>query len=311
MPIRRRVFHGNQASENVSLQPHIYGADNETKYGFEPQFVQIRSNNKGIIWLDYKDRDQPNRTNLGNFRISQQLMVSNLKRIALEHFSIQWNMGQVNDGNNTITFYSTASAANHTVTVVNGFYDPINLTGFATAIQTALNTATGASGLTWTVTPRVNNVPIIDFSTAGGSFHFNGGLMYQFGRSLINLPRETANTTTKTAGWVNMMWTRYVIVKSEGLMRTKRIQNASSGFDSSSWVEFIWPTREEQSRPNTHTVTVVHRSYINMHGNIVANLDFTLEDEFGRDVGFLFQSPIRSDVNDDNGDYITVWSAEL
>lgn len=299
---------GQRITKDVNLSPHIYGSDLENTIGYSPQFMSIRSNNRNIIWVDSRDRENPTQTNMGEFIISRQLTSSNIKRLMLAFISFEWNVPNVNIGNNTITFFSTTSATTHTVTVAEGFYDHVNLIPFATAIQTALNTATGASGLTWTVTPRANDIPIIDFSTAGGSFHFTGGSMYDYGRSLINLPNTTTSTTTKSAGWINMMWTRYLIIRSSALTRTKSILNSSSSFDPSDFLEFVVVPRERQSIPNTFQVIVQIEGAINMVGNTMSAIDFAVEDEYGRNVGYLFESP---NPEQSNGDFIQVFVGEL
>lgn len=302
MTLRNKAFSAGTTSVNTFLPTQVYEEQNEKWVGMMPQYVSIRSTPKNSIFLDSKDRVLTSQT-IGCFTIDPSLSDQAIKRIQLNFLQIQWNIPNVNLGNNEITFFSTASGINHTVTVPVGFYDHADLATFATAIETALNTVTGASGLTWTVAPEALQRRLINFSTVGGTFHFvdtgSRGSMSRFGRSLINLPTTLTNTAAKAAGPVNMCWTRSIFILSNTLTRTSSIRSVGSGIDNTNVLDSLLIPRELQSKPGTIQVDLSEGPIITFIMNNVSNIDIELQDEYNRPYGQGFIENPTGDSTDD------------
>lgn len=152
-------------------------------------------------------------------------------KISCNSMSLQFFSPNINPRNNTITFFSSASAALHTVIVPEGFYSVPNM---ILAVQTALNTATGASGLTWTIALRNPNIPgIYDITTAGGNFRFDLNCsMVVRGQQLINLPIDQTLNAAKILGYASGFYTKYIDISSNQITKYQKHESKSTGFNN-------------------------------------------------------------------------------
>lgn len=211
----------------VSLAP--VSDEQQTDENLEPPFVRVRTGNESFVFADSEIRDAPSDLfNVDDFTLgggNHQFYVRKIKRLSIDGIQFALCTPNVNIRNNTITFFSTTSGTNHTVVVPEGLYP--SAPALATALQTALNTATGASGLTWTITVNPINACQYTLSVAGGTYHFIlSSPMIMFGRYLYNLPQDQANTASKTMGGVFGLYSRYVDIISNAL--TEYTKNPSS-----------------------------------------------------------------------------------
>jgi hypothetical protein len=222
------------AAQPVSIAP--ISDEQQTDENLEPPFVRIRDGNESFIYADSEERDDltsPNDYVLGGGRY--QFQARKLKRIALDSLQIALCTPNINARNNTLIFFSTSSASLHSVTLQEGFWTTIPQG--ALVLQTALNSATGASGLTFTVnwidpgvTPGASGQQI-NISAAGGAFLFPvipPSTTMTRGRYLFNLPRLTAPVVQATAGAVYLMYSRYFDIVSQAFTEYTKNPNSSN-----------------------------------------------------------------------------------
>lgn len=222
LPERRNPF----GSQTVSLAP--VSDEQQTDENLEPPFVRIRGGNSSFIFADSEIRSAapgvppalaPDLFNVTDFTLGggdHQFYARKIKRLSVEGIQIANCVPNVNERNNVITFFSSSSGTNHTVTVPEGLYT--TAATLVAALVTALNTATGASGLTWTATVNPINDCQWTLSVVGGTYHFVlTSPMILNGRYLYNLPIDQANTASKTFGAVYGLYTRYIDVVSTAL----------------------------------------------------------------------------------------------
>lgn len=266
----------------------------------EPQYVRKRHGNNSYLYLDTGDRNLKLETaNRFNFGAKNDLFSRKIKRFAVDFVKIDYNSPNLNLYNNQVTFFSTTSGMNHTVTVPEGFY---TYTSFATALQTALNTATGASGLTWTITTASNGELQYTLSVVGGTYHFIVdpilSPMVTNGIHLVNLPRDQANTASKTAGSVNMYYTRYIDILSFSLLQYDKNPSNSSRFGSNNLLLRIFI--RDPTIPETLDFSINNIRWVNFDiSQSLTAVDFFIVDEFGNPLYIPFLStgsPQNSDM---------------
>lgn len=212
--------------QQVSLAP--VSDEQQTDENLEPPFVRVRSGNECFIFADSEVREAPanvpqalapdlfNATSFSLGGGNHQFYARKLKRLAVAGIQIANCVPNVNPRNNSVSFFSTASGLTHTVVIPEGQYT--TRATLTAALQAALNTATGASGLTWTITANPLNACQYTLATAGGDFHFIlTSPMVLYGRYLFNLPQDQANTNVKTMGAVYGLYTRYIDIISAAM----------------------------------------------------------------------------------------------
>lgn len=210
----------------VSLAP--ISDEQQNDENLEPPFVRLRAGNECFIFADSEVREAalgvpqalaPDLFNATIFNLgggNHQFYARKIKRLAVTGLQIANCVPNVNSRNNTVTFFSTTSGITHTVTVPEGMY--LTRATLTAALATALNTATGASGLTWTITANPLNGCQYTLATAGGNYHFVlTSPMILYGRYLFNLPQEQANSNSKTMGAVYGLYTRYIDIISSAV----------------------------------------------------------------------------------------------
>lgn len=219
LPERTNPFH----PQLVSLAP--ISDEQQNDENLEPPFVRVRSGNESFLFADSEVRDAavgvpqalaPDLFNVTDFTLgggNHQFYARKLKRLSVPGAQIANCVPNINPRNNSVSFFSSASGLTHTVTIPEGQYT--NRATLTAALQAALNTATGASGLTWTITVNPLNACQFTLATAGGNYRFVlTSPMILYGRYLFNLPQEQALTNSKTMGAVYGMYTRYIDVIS-------------------------------------------------------------------------------------------------
>jgi hypothetical protein len=222
LPERNTPFH----PQLVSLAPN--SDEQQTDENLEPPFVRVRSGNECFIFADSEVRETPLGTpqslapdlfNATSFSLgggNHQFYARKLKRLSVSGIQIANCVPNVNPRNNAVSFFSSASGLTHTVSIPEGQY--ATRATLTAALQTALNTATGASGLTWTITVNPLNSCQYTLATAGGNYRFVlTSPMVLYGRYLFNLPQEQALSNSKTMGAVYGLYTRYIDVISASM----------------------------------------------------------------------------------------------
>lgn len=210
----------------VSLAP--ISDEQQTDENLEPPFVRIRAGNQSFIFADSEVREAPlgvpqslapDLFNVDGFSLgggNHQFYARKLKRLFVSGVQIANCVPNINPRNNSVTFFSSASGLSHTVVVPEGQYT--TRATITAALQTALNTATGASGLTWTLTANPLNSCQYTLATAGGNYRFDlASPMVLYGRYLYNLPQDQTLTNSKTMGAVYGLYTRHIDIISASM----------------------------------------------------------------------------------------------
>jgi len=221
----------------VSLAPISDNQQNDEN--LEPPFIRIRRGNECFIFVDSEVRQgsdgvpqalTPDLFNATDFALgggSHQFYARKIKRLNVGGFQFAACSPNVNPRNNVLTFFSTTSGANHTVVVREGLY--VTAATLVAALVGALNTATGASGLTWSALVNPVNACQWTLSVVGGTYHFVlTSLMILYGRYLYNLPQEQANTASKTFGAVFGLYSRHIDVVSLALTEYSKNPTSSN-----------------------------------------------------------------------------------
>jgi hypothetical protein len=214
------------AAQPVSLAP--ISDEQQTDRNLEPPFVRIRDGNESFVYADSEARDDLTSQNeyiLGGG--DRQFYARKLQRIALDGMQVAMSTPNINVRNNVLILHSATTNADYTVTIPEGLYPSVSTA--AAALQTALNTVSGASLLTFTVTANALNPLQLLISAAGGSFHFEpNSPMITRGRYLFNLPAETVDTPSKTAGAAYLMYSRYFDIVSNSFTEHTKNPNTSN-----------------------------------------------------------------------------------
>lgn len=101
-----------------------------------------------ILYIDSDERTS-GPTNNAIYR-SSEIMREEVSRIAVNKVHLRYNIPTININNSIVTFASSASGLDHSVSLQEGYYDPATL---MTELQTKLNSVSGASLMTFTISP--------------------------------------------------------------------------------------------------------------------------------------------------------------
>lgn len=246
----------------------------------EPQHVRIRSNNNALLYLDSADRidQQP----FNDFSLNKATVLSRkIKRFALDGAQFMWSIPNVNEKNNVITFFSTTSLLNHSVTVPQGFYD---FTTIQVAMVTALNTVSGASGLTWSTSAVPAGGMKFNLNVAGGTYHFVDCIWITYGDFLVPLPEELTNSASKMTGWCMLTYTRWFDIISFSFYQYTKNPNSTTKYGEKNILARIFMDGDMayNPSPNWKFFQVTVPKWVNFEiSQNIANIDIKIYDEFG------------------------------
>lgn len=194
--------------------------------------------------------------------------------------AISWCVPNVNQRNNTITFFSSFSGLNHTVVVPEGFYlTPLLLMN---AVVISLNTATGASGLTFSFVLNALLPSSGTLSSAGGSYFFilTSSAIVK-GKFCFGLPLDQIATLSKIVGSINLIYTRWVDIISSTLTKHSKNSNTSNRFGNNRLLFRMYIPKATSGTSDVVT-SENHLHWINWNfTETITNIDFELHDEFG------------------------------
>lgn len=200
----------------------------------EPQLIQKRQKNTAYMYLESrtclleltkekmllssvtKQGDQPN------------ILAQGIKRLAIVSAGVNWVTPNVNIRNNNIQFISSNTGNTiHSVFIQEGFYQ--NSGAMMTAIVTAMNTATGASGLTFSDTFVVLRPDTYNLNSVGGTYYIlNTCNAIQKGKQCYNLPESQILSTSKVVGNVGLLYTQYIDFCSSKLTSYTKLPNKTN-----------------------------------------------------------------------------------
>lgn len=211
---------------NVVL-PAIPMISNRT--GAEPQQVTARRAPSAIVYLT--SQSVPAGVPRNSFTISTGVnFFQNVSRLSFIGCAFEnYYTPNVNPRNNTLTFFSSVSGTTHTVTIPEGLYT--SATVLMTAIITAMNTVSGASGQVYSTTGEIALFPrSFPLTASAGTYRFDltctaltkGSICYNF-------PRSQVLTATKTVGSMSLHYTLYIDIVSDTLTRYSKLKSITSG----------------------------------------------------------------------------------
>lgn len=206
----------------------------------EPQQVRIREGNSSFLAVDTDQRGLNQSSQIyteiaTDVIFDTRIFKNKVKRIGVAEVRMQWITPNVNERNNVVTFFSSNGGGLHTVVVPEGFYTTPTL--LLDALVIALNTATGASGLTFSHLINPLNTITSALSCVGGNYYFDlDCLAIMKGAPLWSLPRSQTLNASKIIGAISLHYTRYVDLVSPDLNRYSKNINASNSNVSSGLV---------------------------------------------------------------------------
>lgn len=212
----------------IYMSSVILFAQNQDLYtnnNLEPQYVTAIQPNRAVVYLDVQQAKQILYEPIIDIEVPQ---LSNLSRISLNSFNINYITPNINRRNNVISFYSSVGVGVFTVTLREGFYTtPLAV---ITEIVTQLNTVSGASGLVFNSTPVYNNPGLYNLNSVGGDYFFKlDCIAITRGYQLYALPTDIAFTNTKVVGNISLLYTRYIDVCSDTLVQYSKIRTQTNG----------------------------------------------------------------------------------
>lgn len=253
----------------------------------EPQMIQKAAANKAYIYIDSQiPTMQIDKTNMllssaSSFGDNANVLIQNVRKISISQIGFFWNTPNINVRNNVIRFYSSVSATYHTVTIPEGFYNTELLV--ITAIRDALNTVTGASGLTFSFA-TTNHPLMYDLNSAGGSYYFDKEcLAVKKGEQLYCLPVQDDNvaslSNSKVVGSIGLYYTRYIDLTSNALSQYMKLRSSTNG----KVTNVLFRTILGSVNPGWFAFNDPHTapSFNMLKSATLSTIDFTLYDQFG------------------------------
>ncbi len=263
----------------------------QTDENLGPQFIRVRHGNNSSIFLN--TQTAKNITQNGakfSLGVGHNLFATKIKRFSVQYFKLLWCTPNVNIRNNVLSFWSSntggINGVLHIVTIPEGFYN--NSATLMVALQNALNTVTGASGLTFTITVDPLNSCSASIATAGGSFAFNitlnvniNSLGMLHGRPLWNLPQEQVLSSLKNAGPIRLFYTEYIDIGSFSLNQyTKNPSYSDNGIRNGQLFNRIHLNDPTISSSTQYQINELQ--WINFNRNRSLNdIDISVYDQFG------------------------------
>lgn len=287
----RKTDYLNIKKENVFLP--MVPINTYKSLNFEPQYVTNKSISSAFITLDSNDcKQEPNKVDMLVSSIkalgdNASTIFTNITRINVLSIQMLYITPNVNPRNNQITFWSSNTNSFHTVFMnEENYIDPDK---FMDDLMTALNTATGTSGITFQYNPKIDiniNPTFIIDTNGSGDFYFDASCsMAKKGKYLCNLQVDNIPDDEKTVGPVLLLYTRYVNFVSQALTKYAKIQNYTTGYIANILDTLNIPNLDASPLPffieSKDSERSVITSFAYNPGDSVSIIDMRIYDEFG------------------------------
>ncbi|TAJ45090.1 MAG: hypothetical protein EPO58_17405 [Chitinophagaceae bacterium] len=251
---------------------------------YEPQFVQIRPSNSAFVYLDAQASTlETNKVNmllssiqrLGDFPSN---LTTSICRLTVSSAAAFYCTPNVNVRNNNIIFYSSISGIEHSVIIPEGFYTTSS--ALMDAIVAAMNTVSGASGITFIKTAVFGNPDMWNLNASVGVFYISPLCnAVTKGLQLYNFPISTALVTSTKIGTMALFYTRYIDFTSNRLNAYSKYQSLSNnGTINIMFRLFI------DDPTNPHWIAgspTIPSSHSFEPSDSLTTIDFQLKDQFG------------------------------
>jgi len=249
----------------------------------DPQSVIARNAHAGEIVIS--TFDLPPGIPRNNFVISNNIQyMANCSRISPKQAEFHnFFIPNVNPRNNNIIFYSSVSASTHSVIVPEGYYD--DATVLSVAIKDAMNTVTGSSGLTFSVSAEIATAPrSYTLTAAGGTYHFvltcNA---ITHGETVWALDTNQANLAVHTIGPMSLQYTWWIDIVSTVLTKYAKMRSITSGAQGNVFIRMV-PTDQFREIPWGDVYDSFIKediTYAFKPSEVVTSVDIQLYDMYG------------------------------
>lgn len=242
------------------------------------------SSHNSTLYID-SDKRVSGPTNSANYT-SSEIIRQEVSRVAVNSVHVSYNIPTININNAEVTFFSPASGSNHTVVLNEGYYTPTTLTA---ELQTQLNSVSGASLITFTISPFVGST--IAYTVTGtNAFQFITSLQVDRGLSCTGLYPMSAPNTSIIIN-TKCLYTSYIDFCISSLKEGQTRANTFSQFTK-------FPNSEHLFRQYIHVERGIYNDIIidkqiqNLHYNKIrqrklSELQIQVYDEYG-DLFFEF-----------------------
>lgn len=262
------------------------------------QYVKEIPTSEGWVFLDSAFNDEAINPGLENnvlsLRGNREFFGKQTDKQAVTFISYDIDLLNVNERNNRVEFLSSNTGAIvYSVNIIPGRYN--TATALMDALVLALNTLTGATGLTFSylVNPDVGGV-IINISdsyrlnTTGGTYKFvlsSTHTCMNNGTYLYNLPRSQGLSASKNVGRVLGHYTRYIDFVSNSINEEQRVPSTEPGLRSGNnlLLRLFLPTLERRdTASDAGLAQVEHLRWVRKdRSKSIRTIDIDIFDEFG------------------------------
>jgi hypothetical protein len=289
MQVNRTIMHTRDLLP-VILPP--VSNDEQQDNNLEPQYVKIRAQNHGRLYIDSQKpfyEFTPNDVKISTAIIQQgraENLTLNINRLAVAKFDMFWQPQNVNSYNNVFkyTLFNTVGPVPYefTHTIPVGNYTLASLLTVITNLMTfdsatlgytgGFSSAVDANGFTATIT---DNIPVTNFiiDAARSSMVYNGA-------SLLGLSEMSAPVTVLNIGPARMLYSRYVDVVSRDLC--SYVKNPSRSINKVNQNVIFRQYLDDPNARWTYSTTVNNMNWMNWNYNApLSVISFELYDEYG------------------------------
>lgn len=266
----------NNNNKEKVLLPYVQ-IHKEKSINLEPQSVRNKPHNLNNIYID-SDKGQ-GVTN--NFITANVPLCEDLTMLSVDSLDYELNIPNVNIRNNQINFYSSNTGGIggtlHNVTIPEGFY--LTTTDLMDAIRDALNTVTGATGLTFSYTFSANSENLYGtLTSAGGSYNIDTSNVYFTKQKYLwGPPNDNVLSTNKDFGQVLRYYTRYFTIYSNIVNQYTKNPNSTNEQGNANIVVRTYL----QPGPQSQFFTIINKAWrAYVPEEQLYNIDLELRDEF-------------------------------
>jgi hypothetical protein len=243
----------------------------------EPQLIRKRHGN--ISWI-FLDSNYSSSTYNGNssFILQNTYFIRKIQRFAFSSMNYTYVTPNINPNNQVVSFQSSNTGSTiYSVSIPEAFY--LTSASFVTAFIAALNTVTGASGLTFTDSLLTDGSNRGTITAAGGTYVFTPSSFMKYGENVAALPLNDSLSATKNIGPIFLIYSRYIDINSSSLTQFTKNPNVSNSPNNSNLL-----TRIDVTNPAQHIAffTFTNTAWFNFNKSMgLDNIDIQLIDEYG------------------------------
>ena len=241
--------------------------------------VEVHPNSHTSLVNVYSEDRLSNSTySQARYSIGGEILQSKVNKLAMFSYDMRYNVPNINSRNNIITFFSTASGLNHTVTLDEEHYLRAAL---MIEIRSKLNTVSGASLLTFSEVETFDSV--YELSAVGGSFRFLSSSHIDRAAPCSGLLKTTGNVSSMLVV-VGAQYTDYIDVVIESFRDAQILQNSFTKdniFPSTGHMFRIPIDQFDSDAYCFHREQFFNLNFVTIRNKQLNTLEISLYDQFG------------------------------